>query len=237
MTITDPFKDMPDQRRYGSKYYSHSGADLLVLNILELLNIHTTATYLDLGAHHPTVISNTALLYERRLRGVNVEPNPYLFQNFRVERPLDLNLNVGVSTKSGEEEFYFIDNWSGRNTFHEQTARDFVRDNPQFRIVKVEKLPVLSLNDLIDQYCDSKFPDFLSIDIEQRDFDVLKSANFNESHPRIICAETIHSDGTQNYEVFRDMMWNQNFVTYCRLIADTIFVHLSDVGALGIPTY
>lgn len=237
MAEFDPFKDMADQRRYGSNYYSHSGCDLIVMNLLELLGIRHTATYLDIGAHHPTIISNTALLYESGLRGVNVEANPNLMQAFFRERPLDLNLNLGIAPKSGEMDFYFIDKWSGRNTFSQEAADGFVRDFPSFRISEVQKIPTLTLNDLVNKHCKEKFPDFLSVDIESLDYDVLKGADFSQDHPRIVCAETVSHNGTQNYLSFREMMTDRGFVTYCRTVSDAIFVCIDDASELGIPKF
>jgi FkbM family methyltransferase len=235
----DPFKHISDQRRYGPNYYSHSGADLIVMNLFELLDIKQTATYLDIGAHHPTVISNTALLYENGLRGTNVEANPNLIQAFMRERSEDLNLNLGIAEQSGEMDFYFIDKWSGRNTFSKEAAEGFISDHPDFRISEVQKIPTLTLNDLINKYLREKFPDFLSIDVEGLDYKVLKGTDFSHSHshPRIICAETVDYQGKDNYEPFSYMLERKGFTTYCRLAADTIFIWHKDASQLSIPFY
>ncbi len=53
-------------------------------------------TYLDIGAHHPTYLINTAFFYLKGLRGVCIEPDPFLFAEFKKERKKDTCLNVGI---------------------------------------------------------------------------------------------------------------------------------------------
>jgi hypothetical protein len=59
---------------FGGRTYAQHGDDLAVLNIFKRLGIERPS-YLDVGAYHPFDLSNTALLYERGSRGINVEPN------------------------------------------------------------------------------------------------------------------------------------------------------------------
>jgi hypothetical protein len=47
--------------------YSQSGEDLIVRVYFDILGI-TNPTYIDIGAHHPYFISNTALFYEMVLQ-------------------------------------------------------------------------------------------------------------------------------------------------------------------------
>jgi hypothetical protein len=63
---------------FGGRTYAQHGDDLAVLNIFKRLGIERPS-YLDVGAYHPFDLSNTALLYERGSRGINVEPNEALF--------------------------------------------------------------------------------------------------------------------------------------------------------------
>src|SRR5437763_16778861 len=66
----------PDQG-FGGRTYAQFGEDLIFLNIFALLGINTPS-YIDVGAHHPVNISNTALLYERGCRGIKIDANPDL---------------------------------------------------------------------------------------------------------------------------------------------------------------
>ena len=70
---------------YAKKSYSQCGEDLIVRYIFDVLRIEHPS-YLDIGAHHPFFLNNTALLYEEGSRGVNVEADPQLIHSFYKER-------------------------------------------------------------------------------------------------------------------------------------------------------
>ncbi len=202
----------PDQK-FGTYTYSQCGEDLMILNLFDMIGIKNPS-YLDLGAHEPLTISNTALLYNRGSRGVNVEANPNLIAAFHQHRPFDTNVNVGVALKPGTMKFYMWDDHSGRNTFNKEWAD---------KLEKLEgsiDLEVTTIDIIVQLYCDGKYPDFLSIDIEGLDYDVLKQADFSKSSPRIICAEVPR----QEDQKFCDMMHNKGYYKYSRHAVNVIFV-------------
>ena len=171
---------------YARFSYSQCGEDLLIDFIFKLKKIKRP-TYLDIGAHHPWFISNTALLNKSGSRGINVEPNPELFKAFLRERMGDTNLNIGVSRKAGELDFYFnSESWLG--TFSKNEADNFSRLGRSIK--KTEKIKVLSLQEIIDKYANGKFPDFLNIDVEGSEAEILKDFDFSVNYPKVICVET-----------------------------------------------
>lgn len=177
----------PDQV-YGPSTYAQHGDDLIILNIFDAMEIERPS-YIDIGAHHPVNISNTALLYKRGSRGVNVEANPNLIEAFHQLRPDDVNLNCGVSDQPGSMTFYMIDKWSGRNTFVKASAEQFVRENPAFRIELEIPIEVVTVDQIIEKHCGGAFPDFMSIDVEGLEYRILKSITYERWAPKLICAE------------------------------------------------
>src|SRR4051794_2053711 len=61
--------------------------------------------YVDVGAYHPYLASNTYLLYRRGWRGINIEPAPEHFRALQRSRERDTNLCIAVSPKSGRSRF------------------------------------------------------------------------------------------------------------------------------------
>jgi hypothetical protein len=57
--------------------YSQSGEDVIVDFIFQILKIQKPS-YLDVGAHHPSYLSNTYLFYQKGCQGVCIEPDPVL---------------------------------------------------------------------------------------------------------------------------------------------------------------
>jgi len=93
-------------------------------------------------------------------------------------------------------------------------------------------LETVTLNKAVDIYCNGIFPDLLLMDIEGLDLEVLKSAEFNTSHPKVICVETVDFKGKSRYRNFSCLLSVQGFVPYCRLVADAIFVWHEDAKKL-----
>ena len=63
--------------------------------------------YVDLGCYHPIKHNNTMLLYQKGWRGINIDINEFSIKLFNFCRPDDLNLNLAVSDKNGEIDFYY----------------------------------------------------------------------------------------------------------------------------------
>jgi FkbM family methyltransferase len=211
----------PDQK-YGCKTYSQYGEDLVFLNVFKLIGLKKIS-WLDIGAHHPLTISNTALLYEAGHRGINVEANPNHAQAFLTHRPGDVNLSVGVSDERGSMDFYLIDKYSGRNTFSKRAADEFVRDNPQFKITEVIQVPVVTVADILRQCGRERFPDLLSLDVEGLDERIILSLDLRDSGPAIICVEdNEHIDNSRS--PLREHLAAQGYFPYYRAGVNILFV-------------
>jgi FkbM family methyltransferase len=211
----------PDQA-FGPNTYAQHGEDMIFVNYFHALGIQKP-TWLDIGAHHPINISNTALLYKRGGRGVNIEANPNLIENFRKERTEDLNINIGIGPRAGYMTFYMIDKWSGRNTFDKHAAEEFVRQHPDFSITETMDIQVLTIDQAVERYCGGRYPDLLTIDVEGLDYDILASADFSRSSPKIICVEVVSGGGDISGPM-RELLGQRGYVVAAKTIGNTIFV-------------
>lgn len=225
------FGGSPDQP-FGCTTYAQFGEDLIILNLFHMLGV-ADPSYLDVGAHHPFHISNTALLHIRGSRGINVEANPTLIEAFRQHRSEDINLNVGVGPERGAFDFYFIDEWSGRNTFSRQEAEDFVRQHPRHRIRRVQPIAVVTLDDIVAEHAAGQFPDLLSVDVEGMDFDVLRSASLSEDRPTVICVEA-EWDASDRAARLGGLLRDRGYALCARTVANMIFMRAAAAATLGI---
>ncbi len=182
-------------RHGGQLSFSQTGEDLIVDYIFRVLGI-TRPTYLDLGAFDPWALSNTARLYLRGSRGVNIEPNPEQFQHFLRSRPDDQNLNVGIAAAAGTLTYHVLDA-ATLNTFSRTEAERCVREEGH-RILKELPIPVLTLTEVLAKHCGGVCPDFLSVDIEGLDQLVVATLAAQAAKPKVVCIETIsYSRGGQ----------------------------------------
>jgi len=209
----------PDQL-FGGVTHAQHGDDIVIRAVFNNLGIDNPS-YLDIGAHHPTNISNTKLFYDAGSRGINVEANPNLFAQFLIDRPNDINLNFGVGTESGFMNFYMVDEHSGRNSFDLATVEAFVQDYPQFSIREVMTLPVMTVPQILQHRA---VPDFLTIDVEGLDYDILKSIDFKRYPFKVICVEVGGSDKINYADAVSCLLEENNYFSLIRCGANLIFV-------------
>ena len=211
-----------DQFRKAS--YSQSGEDLIVKFVFDCLGI-SKPSYLDVGAHHPHYISNTALFYENGSRGINIEPDPSLFNEFLLHRKNDINLNIGVSNKNNELDFYVISTPT-LNTFSEEEAEKY-SEQGDYNIIRTEKIEVKTLDFILNKYANNVFPQFLSIDAEGVDELIIKAINFENNYPIVICIETITFSNTGNgikNKSLISFIESKGYMIYADTNINTIFV-------------
>jgi len=165
--------------------YSQCGEDII---ISFLMNRFENWTWIDIGAHHPFFISNTAYFYNKGIFGINIEPDPDLIGEFSIHRPKDKNLNIAIShDKDGYIKFYRMESSVLNTLSYEEAERT---KKLGYKIRDTISVPTMNVSEVINKYSDGVFPDVLFIDTEGYDLKILKSINYEKMYPKIICAET-----------------------------------------------
>jgi len=148
--------------------------------------------YVDVGAHHPVRFSNTYLFYRRGWRGINIDAQPGSMRLFRKHRPRDINIECGVAARAGTLS-YFRFNEPALNTFDESEAK--LKDVAPYRIIDRVEVGVRPLGDLLAEFLPAgQAIDFMTVDVEGLDAEVLGSNDWNRFRPRIVLAETLRTD-------------------------------------------
>ena len=158
------------------------GEDLIISDLTKNIK---NGFYVDAGCYHPLHLNNTFLLHNMGWRGINIDISKYSIDLFNHCRPADVNVNLAVSNKSGLLKYYFQKKISQLTTTKKNISLRRMQGN-----IKEKKIKSLKLNSILNQ---SKFKnrqiDFLNIDVEGADFEVLKSLDFTIYEPKIICIE------------------------------------------------
>lgn len=204
--------------------YSQTGEDLIIDFLFTGLGIRKPS-YIDIGAHHPSFLSNTLLFYKKGSTGINIEPNPELIKHFKAQRPKDINLNIGVGSKSATLDFYIF-SAATLSTFSKSEAEKYQQDN--FKLKSVEKIPVDTLDNVLQKYYKGQFPHFMSIDVEGYEEEILNLIDFRNNFPLVICAETLSfadfGKGRKNQPLI-DLICSKGYFVYGETYINTIFVH------------
>lgn len=142
--------------------------------------------YVDVGAYDPVSCSITKHFYDRGWRGVNVEPAPSSYARVAAARPRDINVNVGISSHAGRLRFFeFPVEHSGLNTFSEEDALKHKKAGYSFIEREVK---VITLAELCEQYVGEQI-DFMSIDVEGYEKEVIEGGDFKRFRPRALIVE------------------------------------------------
>lgn len=206
---------------YQQTTFSQQGEDMVVNFVLRNHFKINKPSYLDIGAHHPYFLSNTAKLYISEGRGINIEPNPELYRLFNKHRSRDINLNVGISDKAGEADYYCM-SIPTVNTFSKELA-EYYQKEKNIRIVKIQKIRTLTVTNILREHNDDRMPDFLNIDVEGLDMLILKSIDFINHRPKVICIEANTLGDEQKTELL-NFMTSKEYIQYAHNNINTIFI-------------
>jgi len=165
--------------------FSQYGEDAL---IFAALNPTTSGFYVDVGAHNPTRGSNTYRLYRFGWSGITIEPNPDPEAKFKRLRPRDKHLNIGVSQAGGELLYHHYAN-SVFNTFSStQVAKLSATGLVHSHARTVQTRP---LADILSEHASGRHIDFMSVDCEGFDLEVLRSSNIDTLQPTAVLVEDV----------------------------------------------
>ena len=227
--------------------YAQQGEDLIVANLLEILKI-TKPTYLDVGAYDPILHSNTYLLYMQGGHGVLVEPNPARTRRLADVRPRDKTLNIGIGITPGHSSAaYYVIGGPSKGLFNTFSKADAelveTRTQREHFIEKVLRMPLENINAVIEANFQGApggkdAPNFLSIDTEGLDLDILKTMDFDRHRPDVICVETLDLGSDHvDMDIVR-LLESKRYSVRGATFVNTIFVddrHLSQPGPLSSP--
>ncbi len=182
--------------------YSMDKEDLV---IQEYFKNRTYGFYVDVGCYHPLQRNNTMLLYLKGWRGINIDISDFSIKLFKFLRPEDLNLNLAISNLEGEIDMFFQKKLSQLSTIKEKHAKIAFQGT-----IHNKKILSRSLNSILEE---SKYRgkriNFLNIDVEGSDFEVLQSLDFNKYSPELICIEVIEKE-LEKSDVF-NFLYNKKY--------------------------
>ncbi len=158
--------------------YSHWGVDLI---ITKLLNSKNKGIYIDVGCHHPFLNNHSYLLYKSGWEGINIDIDYNSIDMFNFFRKSDVNIQTAVTNHKGEVDLYFYHNRAAKNTI----SKEFGSNAKEKKKINSD-----TLNNIIEnsKFKNSKI-DFVSIDVEGNEMNVLNGFNLKKYKPKLILLE------------------------------------------------
>ena len=212
---------MKDQFEKSS--WAQQGEDLIVNFLFSCYIKKEKVKYLDIGANAPKWISNTYFFYQKNEfgGGILVEPNPKLCEKLKQERPHDIVLNCGVGIKEESLAFYCMDA-NTLNSFSVKAMQDAV--NAGHKLLETIDVKVIPIASIFEKY--GKM-DFISIDVEGLDFQILETIDYDEYAPYVICIETAEYGSFAKRNDMKEIvnfMETKGYCIYADNFINTIFV-------------
>ena len=167
--------------KYQKQSYSFNGVDLIVNYIFKNKK---EGFYLDIGAQHPISNNNTYILFKRGWKGINIDLDKKNIDLFKIARPDDFNLNYAISDSEKEVDLFFYHESSPINTLSKKVS-NFQKAN----VSQVKKIKTTTLDKILDEISLQHRIDYMNIDVEGYEEQVLKGFNINKFKPYVISIE------------------------------------------------
>jgi len=179
--------------------------------------------YLDVGCYHPIKYSNTALLYNRGWQGINIDMNQTSIDLFNILRKKDKNICATISSSKKEVTQYIDHLYSPVNTINKNFSQEISKrfqTKPFFEkkiftdtftsIVKKNEIQIIKI-------------DFLNIDVEGHDYEVLKGIDLLNIKPKIICIEVDNHEKNLSNEKIKNHLIKLNYKIIKRIGFNALF--------------
>lgn len=166
-----------------------------------------TGFYIDAGAFHPDVDSVTRHFYDAGWHGINVEPVVAQHALFARARTRDINLNIALGRECGEMTLYDFSPL-GVSTVDPAVAGELHARGLASREVPV---PVRTLGQICRDH-NVRELDFLKVDVEGHEMEVLAGHDWDFVRPRILVIEaTLPMTSIPSFSAWEPMILRRGY--------------------------
>ena len=157
-------------------------------------------------------------------RGINIDAMPGSMSIFNKIRPRDINLEAAISSKKSGKLTYYAFSESALNSFSKELSLQRDSENGNNKIIFTKELETVSLREILNRYIPQNTRiDFLSVDVEGLEMEVLRSNDWSKYKPRIVLVEQLMTsvEEVEKSEI-RQFMKDQGYLLYAKT-ANSVF--------------
>ena len=187
------------------KFYSNWGVDMMADHFFKK---RKNGIYIDVGCHQPFLNNNTYRLYKRGWIGINIDLDFNSVELFKFFRKKDTNIQCAISNKSETKDLFFYHNRSPVNTLSAVSGHN---------AKEIRKINTQTLNEIIQntKFKDKKI-DYISIDVEGTELDVLMGFDLEKYRPDLVVLEFIDPKIKEFYQQNIDSILNSELNKYMK---------------------
>lgn len=197
--------------------YSQSGEDMVLDTIF---NGVKKGFYIDVGANNPFIQSNTYHFYKEGWNGINIDALPNSMRAFNKSRRRDINIENAISDKEEVLEYYMFS-----STFYNSFSKDDAEKSKKVsELLEIRKIKTQKLSDILDKHSIQRI-DFMSVDVEGFDLNVLKSNNWQKYRPKVIVTECFAKDFAEldKNEIY-NFLKERNYTQFCNTPTNMFYI-------------
>lgn len=204
--------------------FSQSGEDRILHALFSNFSDRSQLHYFDIGAAFAASHNNTYLAYTMGGSGVLVEADPSYAVEYGAMRPRDAYLSAAVVPErlrvSDTVPFHIMHDrgWSTASNEHLAIARHLGKCTAKSTIT----VPCLTINELLERYDIGRELDFISLDIEGLDQEVLDELDAGRFDPKAILAE--NSGGLP---IHKEIMEAKGYEMYAFTFINSLYIRRS----------
>ena len=202
--------------------YSQFGEDRF---IADFFKDKKNGFYIDIGCFHPIMFSNTCLLFNNGWSGINIDLNQISIDLFNMIRPKDYNFCAAISNNIEEKDLFFDHDLSPVNTI-QKSFYDSANKDIAFKKLIKKKVVTTQFSDIAKKVTSLSKINFLNIDCEGHDYNILSSIDLNRYSPELICIETHEVDNKekiQNNNIIK-LLNNHQYRIFKRCGPSSLFI-------------
>jgi FkbM family methyltransferase len=143
--------------------------------------------YVDVGAGHPVADNVSFHFYLKGWRGLVVEPQAALAELYAHVRPRDAAVTCLAGSAEGEVDFYLVDKLHGFSSTVREHAVGAAQFGASYQTMRKRVRPLHALIDAAGLAA----IDFLKIDVEGAEAEVLAGMDFARHRPRLLLIEAV----------------------------------------------
>jgi FkbM family methyltransferase len=165
--------------------------------------------YVDVGAASPSVASVTRHFYELGWSGINLEPLPTYADELRRDRPRDITIEAAAGSRSGTCTFHVVDSDPDLSTADERRIGELAAEAERTTELTVR---MLTLDEVLAETGPTAI-DFLKIDVEGGERDVLLGIDLAVWRPRVIVVEaTVSNTQLRNHQKWEELLTGRGYL-------------------------
>jgi len=164
--------------------------------------------FIELGANDGLTQSNTAMLeFMRGWKGILIEPSPSAYELCKVNRPGSITLNYACVSNEYTDK-------SVKGDFNGKLMSSV--DGLRLQSEKTIDVAAITLESILDKYAAYKNINFLSLDTEGYELNILKGLNLDKYRPQYMLIEIYSKDYKEIYDYLESKQYtlHSNFTNY-----------------------